>query len=47
MSSVKVHRFKKSPKIGRKGRRGQTKSIRMGSRFPGNSTGHGTIRKPF
>jgi hypothetical protein len=42
-----VYRFKSHNKLGRKSRRGQTKSIRMGSRQPGNSNGHGSVRKPF
>lgn len=40
------HTFKSNLKGGRKGRRGQTKMIRTGSRTPG-STGIGSIRHPF
>jgi hypothetical protein len=43
---MKNHRFKSITKGGRKGRRGQQKKIRVGSRTPG-STGIGSIRHPY
>jgi hypothetical protein len=41
------HRFRRIPKGGAKGRKGQTKAVRQGARNPGASTGHGSIRRPF
>jgi hypothetical protein len=41
------YRFKRVPKMGRKGKKGQTKCIRMGSRHHGATTGHGSARRPF
>ena len=48
---MKQHRFKSNLKGGRKGRKGQTKSIRFGSRHPGGGIGkalkQGSIHHPF
>lgn len=44
---MRNYRFYRVPKTGRKGRKGQTKAIRVGSRHIGASSGHGTIRHPF
>ncbi len=43
---LKQHRFKRVKKGGRKGKKGQTKSVRVGARNIG-ATGHGSIRRPF
>lgn len=43
---MKKYRFKKITKGGKKGQKGQTKSVRIGARSPGNSSGIGTIRHP-
>lgn len=43
----KFHSFKtKNSGSARKSRRGGTKMVRKGARFPGGS-GHGTVRHPF
>lgn len=44
--NLKNHRFHSVVKGGRKGRKGQLKKIRVGSRTPG-STGIGSIRHPY
>lgn len=44
---MKGHRFYTILKGGRKGRKGQTKAVRRGSRNPGASTGHGSVRRPY
>jgi hypothetical protein len=43
---MKNYRFKSIPKGGHKGMKGQTKRVRVGSRFPG-STNQGSVRRPF
>lgn len=43
----KTHTVKRIPKLGRKGRKGQTHLVRAGARNPGASTGHGSRRRPF
>jgi len=46
--SAGSHRYVTIPKGSvHKRKRGQTKSVRIGSRNPGNANGHGSIRRPF
>lgn len=49
MNKPKNHRFVAHPKGGRKGRKGQTKGIRVGSRHPGKTGGasNGSVRHPY
>lgn len=47
---MKTHRFKRVVKGGSKGRKGQTKMVRVGARNPGQPKGkgmHGSIRNPY
>lgn len=47
MTNPGNYRFKRVPKTGKKGRRGQTKAVRIGARNIGASGQHGTIRRPY